>query len=144
MGRFTTITLTTILKAYIQRARLHGRGDVIVIQKEIVEAGDEWSPPADKPGKSSSDAEILRVIDEFKIAYPNEIVAHTGISQQTVLGRLGYLRNQGVIERVVLGLRPSDEFKARLPGLWDQGLKGATLKRMSWYRRVDREADKKK
>ena len=84
------------------------------------------------------------MIDEFKITYPNEIVTHTGISQQTVLGRLGYLRNQGVIERVVLGLRPSDEFKARLPGLWDQGLKGKMLKRMSWYRRVDHGKSEKR
>jgi hypothetical protein len=83
------------------------------------------------------------VIDEFKITYPNEIVAHTGISQQTVLGRLGYLRNQGVIERVQLGSRPTDDMKARLPMLWDQGLKGATLKRMSWYRRVDHGKGKK-
>jgi DNA-binding transcriptional ArsR family regulator len=115
----------------------------MVEQKKIVEADDGWSPPCDEPGKSSTDAEILRVIDDLKITYPNEIVMHTGISQQTILGRLGYLRNMGVIERVPLGIRPEDDMKARLPGLWDLGLKGKTLKRMSWYRRVKHEAVKK-
>ena len=109
-----------------------------------MQAGDDWNPPSDKPGRGSSDAEILRVIDDLKITYPNEIVTHTGISQQTVLGRLGFLKNQGVIERVIMGDRPPDDLRARFPELWAAGLKGNTLRRMSWYRRVQHEAAAKK
>jgi hypothetical protein len=101
------------------------------------EAVDWTRPPVDPSAKLNTDGEILRVIREFKVSYPAEVVVNTGFSQQTVLSRLGFLKVQGVIERVEIGMRCPEDLKARLPGLWAAGLKGATLRRMSWYRLVD-------
>jgi len=113
-------------------------------QKNIIEAEDWWNPPGDTAGKKTSDEEILRVLKELKVSYPSEIVSRTGISLQTVLGRLGWLRTQGIVERVEITRWCPDDLKARLPELWALGLKGGTIRRMSWYRLVDHEADKKK
>jgi DNA-binding Lrp family transcriptional regulator len=83
------------------------------------------------------------VVDDLKITYPSEVTQHTGLSAPTVLARLGYMKNQGILERVSMRQGCPDDLKARLPDLWAWGLKGDTLKRMSWYRRVKHEADKK-
>lgn len=113
-------------------------------QKEIVEAEDWWNPPGKSAGKKTTDDEILRVLKELKVSYPSEIVANTGISLQTILGRLGWLKTQGLIERVEIERWCPDDLKARLPKLWNLGLKGGTIKRMSWYRVVDNGAEEKK
>lgn len=116
------------------------------MNKEVVEleAGDWTRPKGPDRMKLDTDEEILRVLREFKISYPNEIVMHTGFSQQTVLSRLGFMKIQGIVERVVLGMRCPDDLKERLPFLFSQGLKGNTLRRMSWYRIVDHGAEEKK
>jgi len=115
------------------------------VTKEIVEldAVDWTRPKGPDKRRLDTDEEILRVIREFKISYPNEIVMHTGFSQQTVLSRLGYMKVQGILERVILGVRPPDDLKERLPFLFSQGLKGNTLRRMSWYRIVDHGSEAK-
>jgi len=116
----------------------------MIEQKEIVEKEDWWNPPVEKAGKKTTDEAILRVLKDLKISYPNEIVSHTGISLQTVLGRLGWLRSQGLVERVEILRWCPDELKARLQSLWAMGLKGGTIKRMSWYRLVVKDEPKKK
>jgi hypothetical protein len=114
-------------------------GEVNVLETEA------WMNPADERVKASrSDDSILLAIKEVGVAYPAEIVGMTGLSRQTVFDRLCYLKTQGVIERVILGHSPPDDMKARLPLLFEMGIKGALLKRMSWYRLVKHEADKKK
>ena len=87
--------------------------------------------------KTDVDEQILTIIREFKISYPNEIAAQTGFSQQTVLSRLAHMRVLGLVERVVLQERPPEDLAARLPYFWSQGLKGAQLRRCAWHRLVN-------
>lgn len=109
-----------------------------MVTKKVVEpVGDPFSPPPEKLVVSSTDDLILAIIKELKISYPNEIAAHTGFSQQTVLARLAYLRVHGVVEKIALGRSPPADLEARLSGLWEAGLKGAQLKRCAWHRLVD-------
>jgi hypothetical protein len=100
----------------------------------VLDVEDWMSPVDDRVKQTSSDNSILLAIKEVGIAYPAEIVGMTGLSRQTVFDRLCYLRTQGVIERVVLGRSPPEDMLVRLPALFELGVKGATLKRMSWYR----------
>ena len=83
------------------------------------------------------------MVDDLKITYPSEVVQHTGLSAPTVLARLGYMKNRGVLERVCMRKGCPDELRDRLPDLWSWGLKGDTLKRMSWYRRVKHDGEVK-
>jgi predicted transcriptional regulator len=123
---------------YISSIALWG-GEVVDLEIE------DWMNPVDDRVKAtSSDNSILLAIKEVGIAYPAEIVGLTGLSRQTVFDRLCYLKAQGVIERVALGRSPDPDMAARLPRLFELGIKGAMLKRMSWYRVVKHEADKKK
>jgi len=115
------------------------------VSKETVdlEAVDWTRPKGPDKVRLDVDEEILRVLRDLKVSYPNEIVMHTGFSQQTILSRLGYMKIHGTVERLVLGVRCPDDLKERLPFLFSQGLKGNTLRRMSWYRIVDHGTEAK-
>lgn len=96
---------------------------------------DDWAtPPDERKEKLKTDEMILETIRELKITYPAEIVGMTGLSRQTIFDRLHYLRTHGKIERVILQRSPPADLEARLPQLWDLGLRSAMIKRMTWYR----------
>jgi hypothetical protein len=102
---------------------------------------EDWTlPPGDRKSRASTDESILNVLRDLKISYPAEIVGFTGFSRQTVFDRLFYLKTRGIVEKVRLGNKAPPDIKARLPDLWDQGIKGASLKRMSWYRIKEAES----
>lgn len=105
----------------------------LVCEVSGLEGLDEWLPPEDRGKKQATDVLILRAIGELGIAYPAEIVGETGVNRQTVFDRLCRLRHEGLVEKVVLGREPPEVMKKRLPVLWEQGIKGNLLKRMSWY-----------
>lgn len=95
----------------------------------------DWTiPPEDQQRRLDTDERILEVFKDLKISYPAEIVGETGLSRVTVYDRLRFLRHQGKLERVKIGMSPPDELRRRLPELWEMGLKGSMIKRMSWYR----------
>lgn len=93
----------------------------------------ELTPPGELVEKSSIDRSILDAVRQRKISYPAEIVGDTGINRQTVFDHVRMLERQGKLKRVLLHQFVPDEMKARLQELWDLGLKGKMIKRMSWY-----------
>jgi hypothetical protein len=112
-------------------------------EKEDIVEEDPFSPPMEKQMKTSTDDLILTIIKELKISYPNEIASHTGFTQQTVLARLAFMRVHGLVERVNIGKHPPEDLKARLPQLWEVGLKGAQIRRCAWHR-VKEDGESKK
>ena len=106
---------------------------------------DDWTRPKDElQCISNNDELILKAIKEAGITYPAEIVGMTGLSRQTIFDRLCFLKTQGIIERVTLGREPPEKMKPRLTYLFEQGIKGKLLKRISWYQLVEHETGKKK
>jgi len=93
----------------------------------------ELTPPHERRKAEGIDASILEAIKERKISYPAEIVGDTGINRQTVFDHVRMLARKGNIERVYLHQRVPELLKERLEELWSIGLKGAQIKRMSWY-----------
>ena len=103
-------------------------------QKNIL---GELTPPGERKAEKNIDKSILESIEDRKITYPAEVVGDTGINRQTVFDRLRYLSKEGKIERVALRRKVPDELKGRLEELWDLGLKGQMIRRMSWYKLND-------
>ena len=112
-------------------------------QRRLVQS-DPFNPPAETQVITGTDEQILSILRELKISYPNELAAWTGFSQQTVLARLAFMRVHGQVEKVEIGHSPPDDLAARLPQFWKQGLKGAQLRRCAWHRIVDHGAEEKK
>jgi len=100
-------------------------------EKKLLE---ELIPPEERKKKWSTDRLILEAVAKKGISYPSEIVAITGYSRQTVLDHIRMLVYRGKLEKVMIHNRIPDELQKRLPELWEQGLKGGTLRRMSWYK----------
>jgi predicted DNA-binding protein YlxM (UPF0122 family) len=98
---------------------------------------DELTPPEEKREHGKIDASIIEVVKDRKISYPAEIAGDTGISRQTCFDHIRHLAKQGKLERVSMRMFVPDELKERLQELWDMGLKGGMIKRMSWYRIPD-------
>ena len=105
--------------------------------------GDILSPPEERIRKAGIDDAILEVVADRKISYPSEIIGDTGISRQAVYDHVRYLAKTGKLERVVMKKFVPDELKERLQELWDMGLMGGAIRRMSWYR-VSKEKDGEK
>jgi len=101
-----------------------------MIQANIV---DELSPPKEYKADEGVEGAIVRAVMDRCISYPAEIVADTGLSRQTVFDKIRIMKNQGFLERVFLKQFVPDLLKSRLQELWDMGLKGNMIKRMSWY-----------
>lgn len=95
---------------------------------------EELTPPLERGIKLNVDTSILEAVAERGISYPSEIVGDTGISRQTAYDHIRHLEKTGKLERIFMHKHVPDELKARLSELWDMGLKGNALKRMSWYR----------
>lgn len=102
----------------------------------------ELTPPKERFEAASVDASILEAVATRKISYPAEIVGDTGVNRQTVFDHVRMLERQGRLTRVFLHRSVPDEMKERLPELWELGLKGKMLKRMTWYVVVDHVAKK--
>lgn len=96
----------------------------------------ELTPPKERFEAASVDASILEAVEMRRISYPAEIVGDTGVNRQTVFDHVRKLVREGRLERVFLQRSVPDEMKDRLPELWEMGLKGQMIKRMSWYRVV--------
>jgi hypothetical protein len=103
----------------------------------------ELTPPKERFEAASVDASIIDAVQMRKISYPAEIVGDTGINRQTVFDHVRGLVRSGRLERVFLQRTVPDEMKERLTELWEMGLKGAMIKRMSWYRVVSDGKSKK-
>lgn len=104
----------------------------------------ELTPPGELVEKAGIDRSILESISMRKISYPAEIVGDTGINRQTVFDHLRFLERSGKVKRVLLARFVPDEMKERLPELWELGLKGKMIKRMTWYTLVNGDESKKK
>jgi hypothetical protein len=104
----------------------------------------ELTPPGERFKSAGVDASILEAVELRKISYPAEIVGDTGVNRQTVFDHIRGLVKAGRLERVFLQRTVPEIMKNRLPELWEMGLKGAMIKRMSWYRVVDHGKGKKK
>lgn len=78
---------------------------------------------------------LLLFIKEKEITYPQEIINETGIHRNTVYDTLAKLEFDKLIEKIQLQNFTSspEAFKKRIKTFWDRGLKGGTLKRMSFY-----------
>lgn len=96
-------------------------------------------PPEEKRKEAGIDTSIIEAVRDRKISYPAEIVGDTGINRQTCFDHIRHLAKKGTLERVTMKMHVPDELKARLQELWDMGLKGGMIKRMSWYRVVKQE-----
>ena len=97
----------------------------------------ELTPPDERDKAAGVDASILEAVAERKISYPAEIVGDTGINRQTVFDHVRMLAKAGRLKRVILQRSVPVEMTERLSELWDLGLKGKMIKRMSWYVVVD-------
>lgn len=98
---------------------------------------DDWAlPPENNIKQEKAEELILLVIEEKKISYPAEIVGETGISRTLVFDKLAHMRKERKIEKINLynTKEPPEELMERRQELWDMGLKGGMLRRMSWYR----------
>jgi predicted ArsR family transcriptional regulator len=103
---------------------------------------DELTPPEDRIKSVGVDKSILEAVAERKISYPAEIVGDTGINRQTVFDHVRQLVKAGKLERVYLHNSVPDVMKGRISELWEMGLKGAMIRRMSWYKLVDDDRKK--
>lgn len=99
-------------------------------------SSDDWArPPSDLAEKKKTRERILKVLEEKKISYPAEIVAMTGMNRQTVFDNLAQMVYDKSIERVkVTAHKCPLLLRNRLNELWDIGLKGGAIRRMSWYK----------
>jgi len=104
----------------------------------------ELTPPKERFEAASVDASILEAVEMRKISYPAEIVGDTGVNRQTVFDHIRGLVRVGRLQRVFLQRSVPEEMKERLNELWEMGLKGAMIKRMSWYVVVKDGKGKKK
>lgn len=107
----------------------------------LINIPDDWAiPPDERERHKKTDKMILFALEQKKITYPAEIVAETGLSRQTVFDRLAYMSKSGMVERVnVINHKPPKELTDRLNELWILGLKGNSIRRMSWYRLKEKE-----
>jgi len=102
-----------------------------MVQSNLLE---ELTPPGEREELKNVDASIIEAVAERKISYPAEIVGDTGINRQTVFDHIRWLAKEGKLERVCMKQFVPDELKGRLQELWDCGLKGGMIKRMTWYK----------
>ena len=93
-------------------------------------------PPEERKASKDKTRFILDIVKDKKITYPAEITMITGFSRQTIFDKLAKLTYAGVLEKIDIATirTPPEELKRRLPELWATGLKGNSIKRMSWYR----------
>lgn len=94
-----------------------------------------FDPPVDEDQTDLKAEEILEVIREKKCSYPSEICGETDISKETVYRKLRFMTKKGVVKRMVLeGKNTVPEWlEPRIKDLWNRGLKGEAIRRLSWY-----------
>jgi len=95
---------------------------------------EELTPPEERKRFHNVNRCILEAVAKRGISYPSEIVGDTELSRQTVFDHIRILTNRGKLVRVSLKDGIPDDLRNRLLELWERGLKGGMLRRMSWYR----------
>jgi len=109
------------------------------MKEVLLEVG--FNPPEDDKAEDGRIDRILDFIKEKGVAYPAEISGFLDIPKEACYRKLRFLEGQGSIERLSLeGKRFVPEWlEKRLPELWKRGIKGKTIKRITWYRVVENE-----
>lgn len=107
---------------------------------------DGFSPPKEEEQMDLKADEILEVIKEKSCSYPSEICGETDISKETVYRKLRFMAKQGIIKRMSLAgkERVPEWLEPRVQELWDRGIKGDAIRRLSWYRVVGKDGKSKK
>ena len=102
-----------------------------------------FNPPEEEEKADDTTDLILDTIKELGCSYPSEICGVLDISKDTVYRKVRFLEHTGKIKRMSLGdTRIVPEWlQPRIKDLWAHGLKGKTIRRMTWYTVVEGEVD---
>ena len=112
---------------------------MVFMSKKDGEVG--FSPPEDRKQLTDRNKLIIDFIKDRGCSYPAEIARELGLGKETSYKYLFQLAKKGILVKQNLHAMTSapEWLKPRLDELWEEGIKGNAIKRISWYTLADPE-----